>query len=535
MPNLPLVTGNLANAVASSDVGTGRVAAALLADSGVGAFAQAFGQAIDTRQRLRLAEEEQAVGARALTLQNQLKTAELETASTTGNADDYLARMQEVSDSLFLNAYEGLNANQARALAPKIEALQSAHDYNIKSREMFKRLDAGRGSLAAQEREALAVMRNPDSSPYDRGIAQANYFESLAGAVNSGLYDSVTAESIKTKFNDTALGLNTAAAEDAFVAQYASQIEGSGITDPREISKYIDSLPGTVVERQKLRDEVDDRISRARKRDRENEADVAGAIGAAVMADPGSYTLQQIKDMPGLAGRFKDDVAKLYKTARDEGGPVDDNPVVRATVLEKIRTMPPQELASYNFLPEFYGPDNKLGLTSKTMNFVWSAQQQARSGASSAIQKRLNKAYARGNAQASDRGLKGDKALAFTSAFAFNYPQDRDLTPTEEIQLGDSVSAETDIEVPWTPMDIEGQPFNMTREDMSSAIEDGDITDWPDFWKETALRNIATSDTTPGLSWEEKRQKALNFSLDNPEKFRDRARTALAPYMETLK
>lgn len=536
MPSLPLVTANPVSVVPSSyQTGTALVTQQFQPTDGDRALQSSVFQGMQARRQLQIAEQAQAVGARALTLQNQLKTAELEIASTTGSADEYLERMRESSESLFASAYDGLNADQSRALAPKIEALQSAHDYNVKSREMFKRLDSSRGSIAAQEREALSIMRNPDSSPYDRGIAQSNYFESLAEAVATGVYDSVTAEAIKTKFNDTAIGLNTAAAEDAFVAQYASQIEGSGVTDPREISKYIDSLPGTVVQKQKLRDEVDDRISRARKRDREDQADVAGALGAAIMANPGNYSLQQIKDMPGVSGRFKDDLAKLYKSARDEGGPVDDDPAVRAKVLEKLRTMPPQDLASYNFLPEFYTPDNKIGLTSKTMNFVWGAQQQARAGASSAIQRRLNKAYARGNAQASDRGLNGDKALAFVSAFAFNYPQDRDLTPTEEIALGDSVATETDIEVPWTPMDIEGQPFNMSREDMSSAIEDGEIEDWPDFWKETALRNIATSDTTPGLSWEEKRQKALDFSLNNPEMFRERARAALAPYMETLK
>lgn len=534
MPNLPLVVANPVSAVPSSySTGTALVAAQLQGSRVDGQIISALGSFMHARQAAIRAEQEQAVGARAMALQNQLKTAELEAAATTGNADDYVSQMQDRTQELFAGAYEGLTAEQSRHLAPKLEALQSTHDYNVKFREIAKRQDSGRGALAAQERDALSMIRNPDSSPYDRGVAQSNYFESLAEAVNSGLYDAVTAEAIKTKFNDTAAGLNTAAAEDAFVAHWASAIEGSGVMDPRAVSRYIDTLPGTDVQKQKLRDEMDDRISRDRKFQREQEADVAGNIAAKVVANPGAYTLQSIQNIPGLAGRFKDDVIKLYKSARDEGNPVEDVPEIRDQVLQKLRTMDPKELASYNFLPEFYlGKD--LALSSKTMNFIWSAQQQARAGAASAFQERNRRAYSLGLGQAAKKGFKGQKALDFANAFALEYPTDRDLSAKEELDLGDSIGNSAIVRRNWYQPNVGGLPFEIDRGKFELALRDGDIDTWPGYWFDKTIDAVIAgySGADAKLSHAEQLRKAIDFSKNNPEAFREEAQKALADELQ---
>lgn len=538
MPTLPLYSATPVNATPSTtNTGTALVTEQFQPTAGDRALMQGAINMYQTREAMKRAEQQQFVTSRALALQNQLKAVELEAASTTGTADEYLAKVKESSDSLWMSAYEGLNAEQSRALAPKIEALQSAHNFSITERELFKRADSGRAALMAQERDALNVFRSPDSNPADRFIAQSNYFEGLDEAVTAGLYSAVDAETIKTTFAESATKLNTAAAKDAFVAAHADRLMAQ-YSDPNTRLRAVSATEGPPDFVQALRDEVEDRTSRENRYNNEKEADYAGQVMADILVNPGNYSVQKLKESSGVAGRFAPDLIKLYKTVRDEGTAPKDDPAVVGGIFSAIREMTPEQLATHNFIPQFYNVAGELAVTGSTISRVNAMQSSARAGSVAAELKKLDRSWGKGMAIAGEKGLSGQEQLDFAATYsnAVLNLDEPPKTPLEEKQLGDDIARELEVDLPMRPWDLEDPVYQMTAEELNSTLEYGDLEEgWPDYWHARVLDSLARElqAEDDGLDFNGALQRAEDLKKNSPEIYRKKAKTFLAPLFDS--
>lgn len=546
MPTLPFYTGRPTSAVPGSvGAGSNLVTSAMQPSEGDRALKQGALNMLETRRALQEAEALQQVNARASSLQNRLKEVELRAAETTGNADDYLAQVKAETDQVWAEAYDGLSASQTRLLAPKVDVFKSAQDFAITQRELFKRRDSGRAAIVDHEAGALAIFRNPDSSPIDRSIAQANYFEALDEGAASGFFTHEDAATVKSAFAAKASEMNLKAGEDAFVSHYVGQIMQNYGDNPTLALKMMDQVEGPDSYVQAARDELEDRLTQRNKYARQDEEDFAGQLAASMAADPFSVTLRDIKDNPRVAGRLKDDLVRLKISLTKNGAGGVDDPVVLNKIFSAMDKMTDAEFGSTNFLPDLVDDKGMPTLTSATMRRVASLQTQARgtaSGRTSAdsaasalaakqleeFRKQLKSSLSTARQMGKDRGLSGDELVRFVGSFtnALLAEDEPAMTPARSIIIADQVQADLEMDrggaIDLNPFDLEGPYYNWTKEQKLDALREVDPGEWPDTWNTIInyeyVQQKRDEAASKGLSFTADDRKAAIDELDRIKK-----------------